>query len=337
MRPVRRREAGGGGARKAAGGGSRAGLRLGIVGWPLGYSLSPRLHEAALGALGLRGEYRLAAIAPEQAEAGLRGVMAGLREGEWQGLNVTIPYKERVLGLVDAHSQYVGQVGAANTLVAREGRVWAENTDLPGFAADLRRAWGQLKGPRGERQALVLGAGGAARAVVAALLLEGWQVSVAARRAAQAGALCAALQALGKGAQALALQPGAEFQRSAEGASLLVNTTPVGMHPHLQESPWPEGVRFPETGLAYDLVYNPAETRFLQQARAAGMAPRGGIGMLIEQAALALELWLAASRPGQGNPGAGDLIRQAMRQAAPEYPAGSTATARQSFSLEEGL
>ena len=257
-------------------------LRLGLIGWPLGHSLSPRLHAAALTAAGLQGEYCLYPVPPlPEGSAALADRLEDLRQGRLDGLNVTIPHKQAVLSALDELSPAAHAIGAANTLFARRGRLLGHNTDALGFLADLARL-----GFTGQN-ALVLGAGGSARAVGYALLGAGWQVIVTARRLEQAQALASAL---GSSSTALCVEP---FEPAAltQPFSLIINTTPVGMFPNVAASPWPDGVPFPIGAAVYDLVYNPAETALVRSARAAGLSAATGLGMLVEQAALAFELW----------------------------------------------
>jgi len=261
-------------------------LKLGLTGYPLGHSLSPRLHHAALAAMQLAGEYRLYPVAPEET-GGLERLLARLRCGELHGLNVTIPHKQNVLPLLDRCSPAVERIGAANTLRMCDGQLLGENTDAAGFLIDVQRLLARQALPHGQC-ALVLGAGGSARAVVYALAQAGWQVGVAARRPEQAEALAAQLAGCGA-LYALSLEAG--VLRRLAPVSLLVNTTPVGMAPNPQASPWPQDVPLPDGAAIYDLVYNPAETQLLCAGRAAGLAVANGLGMLIEQAALALEAW----------------------------------------------
>ncbi len=264
-------------------------LRLGLTGWPLGHSLSPRLHAAALRALELPGEYRLYPAPPlPQGEEALAQLLGNLRRGELYGLNVTIPHKQSVLPLLDELAPAACAIGAANTLWMRAGRLVGENTDAPGFLADLKRLG--FEAAPGERRALVLGAGGAARAVVYALAQAGWQVRVAARRVEQA----AGLAELSERVAALLWQPAALVE---EPCALLVNATPLGMFPQTDASPWPEELPFPAGVAVYDLVYNPAETRLVRAARAAGLRAANGLGMLVEQAALAFEVWTGRAVP----------------------------------------
>jgi shikimate dehydrogenase len=269
---------------------------LGLTGWPLGHSLSPRLHNAALAALGLAGEYLLYPAEPlPDGAAALAELAERLRAGSLHGLNVTIPHKQSVLPLVDALSPAAQAVGAANTLLMREGCLLAENTDVPGFLADLQAQFGQSLFQTAGR-ALVIGAGGSARAVVYALAQAGRLVSVAARRLEQAQALIAGFQGLPEDSlEAIGLDLSAWEGLAQTG--LIVNTTPLGMSPNSDASPWPDGLPFPRAAAVYDLVYNPRETAFLHAARRAGLPAANGLGMLVEQAALSLELWTARPAP----------------------------------------
>ncbi len=266
-------------------------LNLGLIGFPVGHSLSPVLHHAALRAMSLAGEYRLYAIDPLPAgEPALAELVGRLRAGQLHGLNVTIPHKQNVLPLLDERTDLVLRTGSANTLFMKDGRLVGDTTDVPGFLDDLQ-LWLPLS-TFTRRRALVLGAGGSARAVVVALHEAGWQVILTTRRTEQAGELAASL---GIALDVIALEPGP--LASAMGIELMVNTTPVGMHPHPDASPWPEEIPFPAGAAIYDLIYNPAETLLLRQARQAGLPARNGLGMLVEQAALSLERWTGLPVP----------------------------------------
>ena len=271
---------------------------FGLIGFPLGHSLSPVIHSAALRAAGLAGAYRLYPVAPlPEGEADLLGLLAQLRAGELDGLNVTIPHKS-VAARVEERTPEVQALGAANTLIRLPGgRLRAANTDAPAFLADLVAQAPELGGWPGA--ALVLGAGGSARAVVFRLALAGWQVWVAARRPEQAQAFVAGLQAVlpGAGLYPLALEKDAFRRALPSGLALIVNATPAGMAPWEDLSPWPPGAPFPAAAFVYDLIYNPAETILLRAARAAGLAGCNGLGMLVEQAALSFALWTGFDPP----------------------------------------
>ena len=263
-------------------------LRLGLTGWPLSHSLSPRLHQAALAALYLAGEYRLYPVPPlPEGRDKLAELMEQVRQGRLDGLNVTIPHKQNVLPLLDELTPAASAIGAVNTVYRRAGRLVGHNTDATGFLTDLELLGlaGPVSGPR--RKALVLGAGGSARAVCWAMTQIGWQVCITARRFEQASALADDLSANSWAASALTLEP-ASLRLPF---SLIINTTPVGMYPDVQASPWPAGIPFPPSAAVYDLVYNPPETALVHSARAAGLPAATGLGMLVEQAALAFEVW----------------------------------------------
>ena len=141
----------------------------------------------------------------------------------------------------------------------------------------------------------MLGAGGSARAVCYALAGAGWEVTIAARRLEQAAALAASLGGTAQGLKARLLDAD-----SLGGAfALMINSTPLGMFPHPEGSPWPEGLPLPAGAAVYDLVYNPPETALLAAARRAGLPAANGLGMLIEQAALAFEIWTGKAVPRQ--------------------------------------
>lgn len=270
-------------------------MHLGLVGYPLGHSLSPKIHHAALKACGLQGEYLLFPIAPDDLQ-GLRNLLTRVRHGEIHGLNVTIPHKQNVIPLLDELTPTAQTIGAVNTISMRNGKLVGDNTDAPGFLKDLGGLIGSRHGREAARQtsevsskALVLGAGGSARAVVYALVHDGWDVTLSARRAEQA-------QALASNYHLLIYQfPIPDSQPPT--FDLLVNTTPVGMSPNIDASPWPENLAFPKDAAVYDLVYNPRETKLVRDARAARLPAKTGLGMLIEQAALAFEIWTGHRPP----------------------------------------
>ncbi|MCU0484807.1 MAG: shikimate dehydrogenase [Anaerolineales bacterium] len=270
-------------------------FHLGLTGWPLDHSLSPRLHQAALEACELDGEYHLFPIPPlPEGEAALKDLVQRLRQGALQGLNVTIPHKRSVLPLVDRLTPTAQAVGAVNTLIRSGGQIVGENTDAAGFWDDLQaKAVDQSAGRMlSSGTALVLGAGGAARAAVYALSKHGWQVYLAARRLEQAQQ--AALD-LGRFAAAPTVLPwpaaGTDTSPAELRFTLLVNATPVGMHPNIRHSPWPEHLPIPADCWVYDMVYNPPETPLLRLARQQELTAINGWGMLVRQAALAFLLW----------------------------------------------
>ena len=270
--------------------------RFGLIGYPLSHSRSPELHHAALAAEGLLGEYRLFTIAPGQ-DMGvrIRDLIDQVRSQQIHGLNVTIPHKQNVIAYMDQLTEIARAVGAVNTIyLAEDGRLVGDNTDTPGFMQDVKRVTEDQQG-----NALVLGAGGSARAVVYGLAVAGWQVSILSRREEQAADLAHEIERgshLENGISCGKLTPD-NLARLAKKSTLVVNCTPVGMYPHADECPWPEELPLPPNAAVYDLVYNPIETKLVQRAQAAGLQASCGSGMLVAQAALAFSRWTGLEPP----------------------------------------
>lgn len=254
---------------------------LGLVGRPLGHSISPQIHDAAFAALGLPGVYL-----PFEAERrSLESLLSAHERLRLRGFNVTIPYKETIAPMLDELDGDAEALGAVNTVVLRDGGTKGHNTDTYGFRMALRS-----KGLRlGGKDALVVGAGGAAKAVVHVLLREGARVRITNRTPERADALAEAFDAR------------VDVVESAEvsgepACDLLVNATPVGT------KDGPGGLPVPETVVArakfvFDLVYNPRETPLLQAARRARIPATSGLGMLLHQAARSFELWTGSEAP----------------------------------------
>lgn len=258
---------------------------LGLLGWPVGHSLSPAMHNAAAAALGLDWVYVPLPVRPER----LASALGGLAALGFRGVNLTVPHKEAALPYLDATYPVVEIIGAVNTIAIGDGQLTGFNTDWSGFLSDLESYDVGLNG----RDCIVLGGGGAARAVVYALLQAGARVTVLARRDEQSRELVATL------GQAL---PGASLQAGTLGdvvaaagmvaRPVIVNTTPLGMvGEYAARSPWPDGAALPGDAFVYDLVYNPPLTPLLRQAQTAGCRLANGLGMLVNQAAEAFELW----------------------------------------------
>jgi shikimate dehydrogenase len=251
----------------------------GVMGWPIAHSFSPQMHNAAFAALGLNWAYVPLPVHPDR----VREAVSGLRALGFAGANVTIPHKVAVMALMDTITDRARLVGAVNTIkIDDAGRFHGDNTDVPGFLSDLR-AHGVEIG-RGMR-ALILGAGGAARAAVAALTGEGAEVIIANRTLARAESLAETF-----GASAMPLSEVGGFP----DPDLIVNATSVGMWPDVDASPWPEGGALPANVWIYDMVYRPERTKLLQCAGERGI---GGIGMLVRQGAIAFEWWTGTKAP----------------------------------------
>ncbi len=263
-------------------------FQLGLIGYPLGHSLSPKIHTAALKACGLDGDYSLFPIHPEDKQE-LKDLLVRVRVGEIHGLNVTIPHKQNVIELMDEFTPTAKAIGAVNTIYMRDEKLIGDNTDAAGFLSDLKRYIGNWELGVG-KSALVLGSGGSARAVVYALLNDGWQVTLAVRRVEQA-------QQLSQSFPNYHLPISKFTDLKPSTFNLLINTTPLGMTPDIETSPLPENTTLAPNTFIYDLVYNPRETKLVRDARAQGLQATTGLGMLIEQAALAFQLWTSHNPP----------------------------------------
>lgn len=250
----------------------------GIIGWPVGHSKSPRLHNHWLRSLGIDGAYVPLPIAP----ADLAEAIPMLPRLGFVGANVTVPHKESLLDLVDSLDPLAAHIGAVNTLVfTADGRIEGRNTDAAGFILNLEEspAFRPRSGP-----AVILGAGGAARSACAALLAEGApQIRLVNRSLDRARQLAADL-----GGPIVPLEWGAR-EEALEGAALLVNSTSLGM-----TGQPPLGIRLdrlPQAALVNDLVYAPIETELLAAARARGNPVADGLGMLLHQARPGFAAW----------------------------------------------
>jgi len=257
---------------------------FGLVGWPVGHSLSPSMQNAALAATGVDATYVALPVAPGELAHALRGAHAlGLA-----GLNVTVPHKEEAARLCETLDPVAGKVGAVNTL-SRLDDGWAgHNTDAPAVRGLLTEAG---LGPRS--RGLVLGAGGAARAAVWALLQIGADVTVAARRPDAAAALCGEMAlGLGRAASAARAVPWEEAAAQAIRADAVVHATSLGLPGKAGELPpltWRAGQ------LALDFVYG--NTPFARSAREAGTRLVTGEQVLVRQGALAFRIWLDRHAP----------------------------------------
>ncbi len=251
----------------------------GVIGSPIAHSRSPALHGFWLKRYGIKGHY----IPMDIAQADLKQALDTLPKLGFVGVNVTIPHKETILGLADIITDRAALIGAANTLIFRkDGRIHADNTDGSGFIANLRQnapQWNPAAGP-----AAVFGAGGAARAVVAALIEVGVpEVRIANRSRPRADALRSDFGAK------VTVYEWVQAGNMLEGATTVVNTTSLGMvgKPDFRV---PLDALDPRA-LATDLVYTPLKTQFLEQAEAAGCTIVDGLGMLLHQAAPGFERW----------------------------------------------
>jgi shikimate dehydrogenase len=275
---------------------------LGIIGNPVRSSLSPAMQQAALRHLKLDACYRAFEIAPDQVRTVLRALPA---LGFW-GINVTIPYKEKVLPFLDEVDAVASAIGAVNTVVVREGRLLGYNTDAEGFRMALEIE-GRTELPGA--QVLVVGAGGAARAAALACLSRGCRsLLIANRSGARARSLCRALRVNFPAADIAAVPIGGpDWSDRAGACGVVVNTTPSGGNPD-EPLPVPQAaLRRGQTVM--DIIYRPRRTPLLIAAKAAGARTVDGLQMLLHQGALAFTLWTGLAAPS-------DLMRRALAVAA---------------------
>ena len=277
---------------------------VGLLGYPVAHSLSPLIHNTAFRAQGLNNRYIALPVAP----ADVAEAVAGLKALGFLGSNVTIPHKQAVLSLMDALSAEARAVGAVNTIVCRRDgeavTLYGDNTDVAGFLEPLNPFADVLHGA----PMLIFGAGGAARAVAYALLstFAPDRLTLAARTPARAERLAADLAAYDPGGALRVVAP-SEAAPSVRAARLLVNATPVGMHPHTDATPWPDTDDFSDGQIVYDLLYKPEQTRLLREAALRGAHPLGGLAMLILQAAASYIQWTGQAMPV-------DLVRAVLRE-----------------------
>jgi shikimate dehydrogenase len=264
---------------------------VGIIGYPVSHSLSPEMHNAGFTYAGLNWRYVPLPVRPEHLREGLRGIAAlGFR-----GLNVTVPYKVDVIPLMDSITEAVTVVGAVNTIRVDRvtGMLEGLNTDMTGFLVDL--ASNRVMVGKDTR-VVVLGAGGAARAMGAGLVRSGARVIFANRTKARAESVVSFLKSSWASSNTEAIEM-SDFAEAVKDATLIVNTTPLGMWPDVESSPWMEGVPFPKGAIVYDSVYRPRKTKLMRDAEAAGLRTISGIGMLVHQGAAAFEIWTGKRAP----------------------------------------
>jgi shikimate dehydrogenase len=279
--------------------------RFAVVGDPVSHSRSPAMHAAAYRALGLSFSYD--AVRATQSE--LPRVVDALRRGSYDGLNLTVPHKERVLELVDDLDASARAIGASNTLVrTANGRVVAHNTDAPALAEELTR----LAGPRvswASGRGLVLGSGGTARAAIAAFKKLGVREIVVRARAFEDQVRRERFVAAAPAA--IVAQPWLASAATEDATIAVVQATSAGMtgaDPGEAVAKVVEWGALPNHAVAIDVVYAPRDTPFLRAARARGLMSDDGLGMLARQGALAFELWL-------GMPAPLDAMRAALESA----------------------
>jgi shikimate dehydrogenase len=260
----------------------------GVIGNPIEHTLSPTMHNAAFNHLKLDFAFlafRVKAAALEDAMRGMRGL--GIR-----GLNVTMPHKTAVIKYLDEVDPTVKFLGSANTILNDDGRLLGFNTDGVGALKALRENGVELDG----KKLLLLGAGGAAKAIAFSLAKEVGELVILNRASEKAKELAEALsQVYGKKVVGEALSSSA-IQKSMKNADILINATSVGMHPHVSQSLVAPQWLKPDLTVM-EIVYNPVETKLAKHAKAAGAHVISGVEMLLYQGAASFELWTGRSAP----------------------------------------
>ena len=273
---------------------------VGIIGDPIKHSRSPQIHNAAIAALGLNYVYVPFHVQPDNLGAAIEGFKAA----NVVGINVTIPHKQNVISYLDEISREATLIGAVNTLIFKDGAISGENTDAPGFLQAMQEEG--LDVPQGG-SAVIIGAGGSARAVVVALALAGVRtICIANRTVSRAVALATDLSDKTDASIYGIGLDNPKLPNTVRTSQLIVNTASTSMdvsHPLLIDPEWLE----PQS-IVYDIVYTPPETRLLQAATEKDCYTIGGLGMLVHQGAIAFEKWTGVNPPVE-------TMRQALQGA----------------------
>lgn len=255
---------------------------LAVMGWPVAHSLSPVLQMAAIQQAGLDYAYITLPVRPEDLEDAVKG----LRAMQFRGWNITIPHKQATMAYLDEVDEDARIIGAVNTIVNEDGRLKGYNTDFTGSM------WGLLNrgfDPDGKK-AVLLGAGGAARALIWGLIKHGIDsICIGARNPAKVAQLAQEFSKYTK-VESMHWETD-EFRAVLRDADLLINTTPLGMAPKTEAMPPVDWADVKASAFVYDVIYTPLETMFLRTARENGHETLNGEAMLVGQGADSLKLW----------------------------------------------
>ncbi len=263
-----------------------------IIGHPIAHSLSPLMHNRAFEILGRKARYDAHDILPEE----LSTTVARLTEEGIAGFNVTIPHKHAILSSLATIDEAAQQIGAVNTVVNRDGLLFGTNTDAYGVFQSLAPFADRIR----QANVLMIGAGGSARAVLFSLLKDfaPSEITIATRTIAKAEALALHFQPLAPGIPIRTFTASKDVLNTLIGsATLVINTSPVGMAPHDTASPLPAGIGIRPDQVVFDLIYTPLQTTLLRDAAAAGATAIGGLEMLLHQGARSFEIWTGERMP----------------------------------------
>lgn len=258
---------------------------LGVIGYPIKHSLSPVIQNAAIAKAGLDYAYIAMPIAPED----LKTAVAGLKAANFSGFNVTIPHKVSIMQYLDEIDDTAKIIGAVNTVKIADGKLYGYNTDVIGFINPLLKEGFALK----HKTVVIFGAGGASRAIICGLIGQGVKSIALGVRNQMKGAKLAADFAGKVDIKAFEWHDEIFISQLAK-ADLIVNTTPLGMYPNVDAMVPIDWEKVNENAFAYDIVYTPAETKFLQEAKKYGHKILNGERMLAEQGAASLHYWTGA-------------------------------------------
>ncbi len=262
---------------------------LGLIGRPLKHSLSPLMHNLTFEHMGINSAYIPFEVVPER----LADAMTAIRTLKLGGVNVTIPYKEEVIPYLDELSPEAAACGAVNVISHKNGRLIGYNTDGQGFVAALKEVGFLIEG-----QAIFIGAGGAARSVAYEMARAGLTkidfMDTDISRAVSLAELIAQKTSCSSNAQVMNFE---EFSLLSGSARYIINCSPVGMHPHIEDSPVPAFDSLPPETILCDVIYNPLQTKFLRLGQQRGLRTMNGLPMFVHQGALTLEILLGVKPP----------------------------------------
>jgi shikimate dehydrogenase len=266
---------------------------IAVIGNPIEHSISPQLHNTLSKCLGLNLAYVPVKVEPDDIE----DIIKGFRKMGFLGFNVTIPYKTEVIKHLDELSDEAMLTGAVNTVKFEGGRTKGYNTDGEGFLRSFKEETGE--GFEG-RNVVILGTGGAARAIAYAVAREGAKkLHILNRTVSNAESLCGQLREKIGAEVDYAGIDGREAEEAISSADVIINTTPVGMYPHADDMPLGENCVFQAGQIVYDIIYNPARTMLLNKAEDSGCMAVNGLGMLIHQGIAAYEIWTGIEVPAK--------------------------------------
>lgn len=261
---------------------------IALLGDPVGHSLSPAMHNAALAAAGIDAAYMALPVKPEN----LGAAIAGLRAVNFMGANVTLPHKSAVIPFIDEISPLARTLGAVNTIVHRDGKLYGDTTDAAGFIAAFEEAGHSFD----DKTIAILGNGGSARTIAMALrmLRNVKHIALVVRSPAKAQSLVAELNS----GTDISVHSFEDYAKVYRDYDIVVNTTPLGMYPNVDATPLPAEL-FKAGQIVYDIVYNPLETKFLREAKERSCAVVGGLGMLVHQGKISFQLWTGQDLPSE--------------------------------------